>query len=76
MVYIGFPGGSKVKNLPAKAGDTGSTPGSGRSPGGGIGNPLQYCYLRNPMDRGAWQDTVHVVAKESGTTEQPSTHTV
>ena len=76
MVYIGFPGGSEVKNLPAKAGDTGSTPGSGRSPGGGNGNPLQYSYLGNPMNRGARQDTVHVVSEESGTTEQPSTHTV
>ena len=72
---MGFPGDAVVKNLPANAGDMGSTPGSGRSPGGGNGNPLQYSYLGNPMDRGAWQDTVHVVAKESGTTEQPSTHT-
>ena len=44
---------SLVKNLPAKAGDTGSIPGWGRSPGGGNGNPLQYSYLENPMDRGA-----------------------
>ena len=51
-----------VKNLPANAGDTrftGSIPGSGRSPGGGHGNPLQYSCLENPMDRGAWQVTVH-----------------
>ena len=56
----GFPGGSVVKNLPANAGDTGDTgsiPGSGRSPGEGNGNPLQYSYLENPMDRGAWQAT-------------------
>ena len=55
-----------VKNLPAKAGDerdTGSIPGSGRSPGGGHGNPFQYSYLENPMDTGAWQATVHEVAK-------------
>ena len=50
-----------VKNLPANAGDTGSIPGSGKSPGGGICNLLQYSCLKNPMDRGAWQ--VHGVAK-------------
>ena len=48
-----------VKNLPANAGGTGSNPGSGRSPGGGHGNPLQYSCLENPMDRGAWWATVH-----------------
>ena len=51
-----------VKNLPANVGDirdAGSIPGSGRSPGGGHGNPLQYSCLENPMDRGAWQATVH-----------------
>ena len=50
----GFPGGSAVKTLSANAGDTGSVPGWGRSPGGGHGNPLQYSYLGNSMDRGAW----------------------
>ena len=45
--YLGFPGGSVVKNLPANAGDAGSIPGSGRSPGEGNGNPLQYSYLEN-----------------------------
>ena len=54
-----FPGGSVVKNLPAKARDMGSIPGSGRSPGEGNGNPLQYSCLGNPMDRGAWPATVH-----------------
>ena len=49
----GFSGGSVVKNLPANAGDAGSVPGWGRSPGGGHGNPLQYSCLENPMDRGA-----------------------
>ena len=44
-------------------GDTGSFPGLGRSPGGGHGNPLQYSYLENPVDRGAWQATVHRVTK-------------
>ena len=57
-----------VKNLAANAGDTGSISESGRSPGGGHGNPLQYSCLENPMDRGAWQGTVHGVA-ESYTTE-------
>ena len=58
----GFPSDSGVKNPPANAGDMGSTPGSGRSPGGGNGNPLQYSCLENPKERGAWQATVHVVA--------------
>ena len=52
-----------VKNLPAYAGDLGSIPGSGRSPGEGNGNPLQYSCLENPMDRGAWWATVHGVAE-------------
>ena len=55
-----------VKNLSANAGDprdVGSILGSGRSPGEGNGNPLQYSFLENPMDRGAWQATVHGVAK-------------
>ena len=55
-----------VKNPPANAGDTkdrGLIPGSGRSPGGGHGNPLQYSCLENPKDRGAWQATVHRVTK-------------
>ena len=55
-----------VKNPPTKAGDLtdiDSIPGSGRSPGGGHSNPLQYSSLENPMDRGAWQATVHRVAK-------------
>ena len=59
----GFPGGSAVKKLPANTGDVGSIPGSGRSPGGGNGNPLQYSCLGNPTDRGAWQTTVHGVAR-------------
>ena len=58
-----------VKNPPANAGDTGSVPGSGRSPAGGSGNPLQYSCLRNPMDTGARQATVGGVTKESDTTE-------
>ena len=52
-VFWGFPGGSVVKNLPPSAGDLGSFPGLGRSPGEGNGNPLQCSHLENPMDRGA-----------------------
>ena len=52
-----------VKNLFSSAGDAGSIPGSGRSPAGGNGNPLQYSCLVNPMDRGAWRATVHGVTK-------------
>ena len=58
-----FPGGSVVQNPPAKAGDTDSIPGSGRSPGEENGNPLQYSCLENPMEGGAWWATVHRVAK-------------
>ena len=71
-----FPGGTVVKNPSANtgdAGDVGSIPGLGRSPGGGNGNPLQYSCLGNPMDRGAWSITVHGVSK-SGT--QLSTQTI
>ena len=52
-----------VKNLPASAGDMSLIPGWGRSPGGGHGNPLQYSFLENPMDRGTWWATVHGVAE-------------
>ena len=65
LVNKGFPGGSAVKNLPDNVGDMVSIPGSGRSPGEGNGNPLQYSCLENPMGRGAWWATVHRVAKES-----------
>ena len=61
-----FPGGSVVKNLPANAGvegDVGSIPVLGRSPGDRNGKPLHYSCPKNPMDKGAWQDTVHGVAK-------------
>ena len=66
MDIFGFPGGSVVKNSPAKAaatGDSGSIPGLGRSPGGGNGNALQYFCLKNAMDRGAWWATIHSIAK-------------
>ena len=58
-----FPGGSDSKASVYNAGDPGSIPGLGRSPGEGNGNPLQYYCLENSMDRGAWQATVHGVAK-------------
>ena len=55
---MGFSGDSVVKNLPANAGDVGSILGSGRSPGEGNGNPFQYSFQENSMDRGAWKATV------------------
>ena len=58
----GFPGSSAVKTPPAKAGDVGSIPGWRRILGEGDLNPLQYSSLGNPLDRGAWQATVHEVA--------------
>jgi len=66
MAGMGFSGSSVVKNLPANAGDAGDTgliPGLGKSPGGGNGNPLQYFCMKNSMDRGVWQVTVHRVTK-------------
>ena len=53
-MQLGFPGGSEGKTSVCNAGDLGSIPGSGRSPGEGSGNPLQYSCLENPMDREAW----------------------
>ena len=58
-----FPGGSEGKTSSCNAGDPGSIPGSGTSPGGGHGNPLKYSCLENPMDSGAWQATVQRVPK-------------
>ena len=60
---LGFSGGSVVKNLPAKAGDTGFIPGLGRSAGEGNGKPLQYPCLKNPMDRGALWAVDHGIAE-------------
>ena len=68
-----------VKNPPANAGDWGlpsSIPGSGRSPGGGHGNPLQYSCLENHMDRGGWQATVHWVTKSRTRLTWLSTHAI
>ena len=60
---MGFPGGPAGKESTFNAGDGSSVPGLGRSPGETNGYPLQYFYLENPMDRGAWQTTVHGVAE-------------
>ena len=60
---MGFPAGSVAKDLPANAGDVGSIPESGKSPGEGNGNPLQYPCLESPTERGAWWATVHGVTK-------------
>ena len=91
MLHLAFAGGFwsarvsqvplVVRNLPANAEDVrdaGSILGSGRSPGGGHGNPLQYSCLENPMDRGAWWATVHGVAEsatEQGGTNETETET-
>ena len=70
---LGFPVGSDSKETACNAGDMGSIPGWGISPGEGNGNPFQYSRLGNPMDTGAWWATGHGIA-ESGTTERLSTH--
>ena len=62
---MGFPGGSDSKESACNEGDPGPISRSGRSPGEGNGNPLQYLCLENPMDRGAWRATVLGVAKSS-----------
>ena len=65
-MFMGFPGGAVVKNLPTNAGDTRDTsliPGSGRSPGVGNGNLFQYSYLENSMDRRSWWAPLHGVSK-------------
>ena len=61
---LGFRGSSVVKNSPTSAGNSSSIPESGRSPGEGNGNPLQYSHVGNPMDRGAWQAIDHGLVKE------------
>ena len=74
----GFPGSSVVKSPPPNVGDAedaGLIPGSGRSPGGGNGNPPQYSCWDNTVDRGAWRATVHEVA-DSDTTEQLSRYQI
>ena len=63
LLVLGFCHNSVGKSSACKAGDPDSIPGSGRSPGEGNGKPLQYSCLENPMDRGAWQATVHGIAR-------------
>ena len=63
-VSAGFPGDSDGKESACNAGDPGSIPGSGRSPGEGNGYPIQCSCLENPTDRGAWRDTVHGAAEK------------
>ena len=77
LCFWAFQLGLVVKNLPANAGgirDMASIPGSGRSPGGGHGHPLQYSCLENPMDRGVWQAAVHRVEKDWTWLKQLSLH--
>ena len=72
-MLLGFPGDANGNESDCNAGDTrdtGSIPGSGRSPRGRHGNPLQYSCLKSPMDRGAWQATAHRVAKSQTLTER------
>ena len=66
-IVFGFPAGSDGKESACNVGGSGSILGSGRSPGEGNGNQLQYSCLGNSMDRGAWQATVHGIAKELNT---------
>ena len=78
FIYGASQAAIAVKNPPAGARDgrdMGSTPGWGRSPGGGHDNPLQYSCLENSMDRRAWQATVHSVAKSQTRMKQIRTHT-
>ena len=71
---LGFPAGSEVKASPRNAGDLGSIPGSGRSPGERNGNPLQYSCLENPMDGGAWWATALGVARSRTSLSDPKAH--
>ena len=70
-IHEGFPWLSG-KESTCNVGDPDSIPGSGRSPGGGHGSPLEYPYLENPLDRGAWQATVHRVTKSRTRVNQQS----
>ena len=76
MVIMGLPQWLSGKEFTRKAGDVGSIPGSGRSPGEGNGNPLQCLCLGNPTNRGAWRATIHMVTNELDMTEQLKTITI
>ena len=69
---MGFSVGSALKHPPAKAGDVGLIPGSGRYPRERHGNPLQYSCLENHMDRGAWRATIHAVTKSQTRLSMPA----
>ena len=75
MYILGFPGGSDGRKSACNARDPGLIPGLGRSPGEENGNPLQYSCLENPMERGAWQATVHRFAESWTQLKQFSTNT-
>ena len=78
MHICGFPHSSVGKSSACNAGDSGLIPGSGRFPGAGNGNPLQYSCLENPMDRGAWQATAHRATRvrhDLATKPPPPMHT-
>ena len=72
---MGFPGGSYDKESSCNAGDSGSIPGLGGSPGEGNGNPLQYSCLENPKDREVWQATIHGIALSRIQLSDSHTHT-
>ena len=74
-VFLGFLGSSDGKESACNVGDLGSVAGLGRSPGEWHGNPLQYSCLENPMDRGAWQATVHGVTKSQTRLSNKGQHT-
>ena len=73
--FQGFPSNSAIKNPACNAGDAGSVPGSGRTPGGENGNPLQYSFLENPMDRGTWQAKHQRVTRAGHDWVSTHTHT-
>ena len=72
--WFDLPWWLRDKEPAGEAGDLDSVPGLSRSPGGGRGNPLQYSCLENPMDRGAWQATVHGIAKNWTTLNDEAQH--
>ena len=75
VVYRGFPDDSDSKESTGNAGDLSSIPGLRKSPGAGHGNPLQYSFWENPMDRGAWRATAYGVTKSQTQLKRLSTHT-
>ena len=76
LVYQGGSSGKEPACQCRRLRDVGSISGSGRTPGGGHGNPLHYSYLENPMDRGAWWAQVHRITKRRTTEATERTHTV